>query len=59
MKIDKTEPVVRVDFEGTFGRWSADGVQFSMSILNQAISGVRTITVPTAVNLGYKPRRVR
>lgn len=41
VKIDKTEPVVRVDFEGTFGRWSADGVQFSMSILNQAISGVR------------------
>lgn len=41
VKIDKTEPVVRVDFEGTFGRWSADGVKFSMSILNQAISGVR------------------
>ena len=40
VKIDKTEPVVRVDFEGTFGRWSADGVKFSMSILNQAISGV-------------------
>lgn len=40
VKIDKTEPVVRVDFEGTFGRWSADGVKFSMSILNQAVSGV-------------------
>lgn len=41
VKIDKTEPVVRVNFEGTFGRWSADGVKFSMTILNQAISGVR------------------
>lgn len=41
IKIDKTEPVVRVNFEGTFGRWSADGVQFSMTILNEAISGVR------------------
>ncbi|MDD6665654.1 MAG: Ig-like domain-containing protein [Eubacterium coprostanoligenes] len=40
VKIDKTEPVVRVDFEGTFGRWTADDVKFSMSILNQAISGV-------------------
>lgn len=40
VKIDKTEPVVRVDFEGTFGRWTADAVKFSMSILNQAISGV-------------------
>lgn len=41
VKIDKTEPVVRVDFEGTFGRWTADPVKFSMTILNQAISGVR------------------
>ncbi|MGN1202429.1 MAG: hypothetical protein ACI4RF_03980, partial [Eubacterium sp.] len=40
VKLDKTEPVVRVDFEGTFGRWSADGVKFSLSILNEAISGV-------------------
>ena len=40
VKIDKTEPVVRVDFEGTFGRWSSDGAKFSMSILNEAISGV-------------------
>ncbi len=40
VKIDKTEPVVRVDFEGTFGRWSADGVKFKMTVLNQAISGV-------------------
>ena len=41
VKIDKTEPVVRVDFEGTFGRWTAAPVKFSMTILNQAISGVR------------------
>ncbi len=41
VKLDKTEPVVRVDFEGTFGRWTADSVQFSMTILNEAISGVR------------------
>lgn len=40
VKLDKTEPVVRVDFEGTFGRWSSDGVKFSLSILNEAISGV-------------------
>lgn len=40
VKLDKTEPVVRVDFEGTFGRWTADGVKFSMSTMNEAISGV-------------------
>ncbi len=40
VKIDKVQPVVRVDFEGTFGRWTSGNVKFSFSTLQEAISGV-------------------
>ena len=40
VKIDKVIPVVRVDFEGAFGRWTSDSVVFSFSTLNESISGV-------------------
>ncbi len=40
VKIDKTQPVVRVDFEGTFGRWTSGNVKFSFSTLSEAISGI-------------------
>ena len=39
-KIDKISPVVRVDFEGAFGRWTSDTVVFSFSTLQEAISGI-------------------
>ncbi|MCH5191249.1 MAG: Ig-like domain-containing protein, partial [Oscillospiraceae bacterium] len=31
VKIDKSVPVIRVDFEGTFGRWTAGNVVFNLS----------------------------
>ncbi len=40
VKIDKISPVVRVDFEGAFGRWTSDTVVFRFSTLNEAISGI-------------------
>ncbi len=40
VKIDKVSPVVRVDFEGAFGRWTSDTVVFRFSTLNEAISGI-------------------
>ncbi len=40
VKIDKIVPVIRVDFEGAFGRWTSDTVEFSFSMLNETISGV-------------------
>lgn len=40
VKIDKIAPVVRVDFEGAFGRWTSDTVVFSFTTLNEAISGI-------------------
>ena len=40
VKLDKTTPVIRVDFEGTFGRWTSGNVKFSFTTLSEAISGV-------------------
>ena len=40
VKIDRVTPVIRVDFEGTFGRWTYGGVKFSFSMLEEPISGV-------------------
>lgn len=40
VKIDKTAPIIRVDFEGTFGRWTSGDVKFAFSLLNESISGV-------------------
>ncbi len=40
VKIDKIKPVIRVDFEGTFGKWSSGDVKFSFSVLENAVSGI-------------------
>lgn len=40
IRIDRQIPVVRVDFEGTFGRWSGDGVKFKLSTEEESLSGV-------------------
>lgn len=40
VKIDKVQPVVRVEFEGTFGRWTSDDVTFRLSTENEVLSGV-------------------
>lgn len=40
IRIDRQSPVIRVDFEGTFGRWSGDGVKFKLSTEEESLSGV-------------------
>lgn len=40
IRIDRQAPVIRVDFEGTFGRWSGDGVKFKLSTEDESLSGV-------------------
>lgn len=40
VNIDRVMPLVRVDFEGTFGRWTCENVQFTLSTLNELPSGV-------------------
>lgn len=40
IKIDRQAPVIRVAFEGTFGRWSGDGATFSFSTEETSISGI-------------------
>ncbi len=39
-KIDRTVPLVRVGFEGTFGRWTSENVTFNLGTLNACPSGV-------------------
>lgn len=40
IRIDRQAPVIRVDFEGTFGRWSGDGVKFRLSTEEESLSGI-------------------
>ena len=40
VNIDRTIPTIRVDFEGTFGRWTSEDVRFTLSTLNVCPSGV-------------------
>ncbi len=40
VKIDRQTPVIRVDFEGTFGKWTGDGVKFSLRTEEPSLSGV-------------------
>lgn len=39
VNIDRTVPLIRVDFEGTFGRWTSDNVIFTLGTLNNCPSG--------------------
>lgn len=38
--IDRRQPVIRVEFDGTFGRWTADGAHFSFSTEAESLSGI-------------------
>lgn len=40
IRIDRQTPVIRVAFEGTFGRWSGDSVTFKLSTEEESLSGV-------------------
>lgn len=40
IKIDRQTPVIRVAFEGTFGRWTGDGASFGFSTEEASISGI-------------------
>ncbi len=39
VNIDRTTPIIRVDFEGTFGRWTNEAVTFTLGTLNNCPSG--------------------
>lgn len=40
VKIDRQKPVIRVAFDGTFGRWTADGARFNFSTEEESLSGI-------------------
>ena len=40
VKIDRQVPVIRVDFEGTFGRWTGEGVTFHLHTQEASLSGI-------------------
>ena len=40
VKIDRQMPVIRVEFQGTFNRWTGENMTFSFSTLEESISGV-------------------
>lgn len=40
VKIDRQTPVIRLTFDGTFGRWTADGVRFNFSTAQESMSGI-------------------
>ncbi len=39
VKIDREAPFIRVDFEGTFGRWTNEPVKFTLGTLTECPSG--------------------
>lgn len=40
VNIDKIKPIIRVEFSGTFGRWTSDDISFSFSIQEEVVSGI-------------------
>lgn len=40
VKIDRQTPVIRVEFQGTFKRWTGENMTFSFSTLEPSLSGV-------------------
>ena len=40
VQIDTQKPVIRVTFDGTFGRWTSDGVRFNFSTEEESLSGI-------------------
>ncbi len=40
VQIDRQKPVIRLTFDGTFGRWTADGARFDFSTEEESLSGI-------------------
>lgn len=40
VQIDTQKPVIRVTFDGTFGRWTSDGVRFNFATEEESLSGI-------------------
>ncbi len=40
VSIDRQKPVIRVTFDGTFGRWTASGAHFSFKTEEESLSGI-------------------
>lgn len=40
VQIDRQKPVIRVAFDGTFGRWTAEGARFNFSTEEESLSGI-------------------
>ncbi|MGN0572018.1 MAG: Ig-like domain-containing protein [Candidatus Fimenecus sp.] len=40
VQIDRQKPVIRVEFDGTFGRWTAQGARFNFSTEAESLSGI-------------------
>ncbi len=40
VQIDTQKPIIRVTFDGTFGRWTSEGVRFNFSTEEESLSGI-------------------
>lgn len=40
VQIDRQKPVIRVEFDGTFGRWTSEGARFNFSTEEESLSGI-------------------
>lgn len=40
VRIDRQKPVIRLTFDGTFGRWTSDGARFNFSTEEESLSGI-------------------
>lgn len=40
VQIDRQKPVIRVAFDGTFGRWTAQGARFNFTTEEESLSGI-------------------
>lgn len=40
VQIDRQKPVIRVAFDGTFGRWTAEGARFNFTTEEESLSGI-------------------
>ncbi len=40
VQIDRQKPVIRLTFDGTFGRWTADGARFNFTTEEESLSGI-------------------
>lgn len=40
VRIDRQKPVIRLTFDGTFGRWTSNGARFNFSTEEESLSGI-------------------